>query len=365
VSAAEYDTPALMLDMDALERNIKRMADYFRGKKANLRPHVKPHKSPLIAHKQIAAGAKGITCAKLGEAEVMARAGITDILVANEVVGATKLSRLAKLARYCDIIVAVDNVKNAKQISKFAVQEGSTVHVLVDLNLGGETHLEGILDRCGVTPGTPTVALANEIAKLKNVRFKGLMGYEGGLRQFPNFEQKKVAATKALNLLVGTRDLIQDSGLQVDIVSCGGTMSYNIAGEFPGVTEVQAGGYVLMDESYRRAGLGFDIAATVLTSVVSTPRPEKLIVDAGLKAITTDHGLPVVKDSPGLEVIAVNSEHGHIHINEPGIAIEIEDKLELIPAYIDTTVALYNEYVMTRGKEVEDTLDVAARGEIQ
>ena len=141
-------------------------------------------------------------------------------------------------------------------------------------------------------------------------------------------------------------------------------MSYNIAGEFTGVTEIQAGGYVLMDESYRRAGLNFDVAASVLTSVVSTPRANKLIVDAGWKAITTDHGLPVVKD-PRMEVMAVNSEHGHILISDPGVVLEIGGKLELIPAYIDTTVALYNEYVMTRGKEVEGTLEVAARGKVQ
>ncbi len=209
----QTDTPALLLDLDAADRNIERMGSYFRSKKACLRPHVKVHKSPFLAHKQIRAGARGITCAKTSEAEVMANSGIQDILVANEVVGDDKLRRLARLGRYCQIQVVVDDADNARQISRIASQENSKIGVLVDLNLG--FNLNGILDRCGVSPGLPAVRLAREVAQLRNIEFKGLMGYEGGLRNFPEFADRKAAAESALSRLIETKDMVEDAGLDV------------------------------------------------------------------------------------------------------------------------------------------------------
>lgn len=361
MNATKYDTPALMLDMDALERNISRMADYFRGKKVKLRPHVKNHKSPFIAHKQLKAGAKGITCATMKEAEVMVQSGISDVLIANEIVDDDGIERLAKLARYSDIKVVVDSEKNAKQISNAAFRQSSKIGVLVDVNLGAQTGLEGVLDRCGLSTGPSVVRLANEVSCFKNLEFKGLMGYEGGLRKFPEYERRKAACEKALTLLIQTRDLVSDSGLSVETVSCGGTRSYNIAGEFPGVTEVQAGSYIFMDETYRRFGLDFEIASTVSTRIISNPKTDKIILDAGLKAISMDQGLPLVKDKPEWEVTALNAEHGHV-AKPADEEIDVGQTVELVPTHIDTTVCLHDSYLLTRDGQFEMRLEVAARG---
>jgi D-serine deaminase-like pyridoxal phosphate-dependent protein len=358
----EYDTPALVMDIEAVERNIKRMGEFFHGKKAHLRPHVKVHKSPFLAHKQIAAGAKGITCAKISEAEVMVNSGIDDILVANDIVGVDKLMRLANLAKRCRIAVAVDHLANANQMSKIASQIGSKIGVLVELNLS--TDLDGILDRCGVTPGKPAVQLAQEISKLENIELRGLMGYEGALRKFTDFESKKSAVRNALGRLVETKDMVEDAGLNVGEVSCGGTMSYNISSEIPGVTEIQAGSYVFMDTTYQKYGIDFDFALSVLTRVVSKPRPEKIIVDAGLKAISTDFGLPTVKGKPELECTALNAEHGHFKLIRQ-CNMNVGQPIELLPTHVDTTVCLHSNYVIVRREEVETNLEIACRGKLQ
>jgi D-serine deaminase-like pyridoxal phosphate-dependent protein len=360
----ECDTPALVLDMDVAERNIERMGQYFRGKKAHLRPHVKVHKSPLLAHKQIAAGAQGITCAKVSEAEVMAYSGIGDILIANQIVGQDKLKRLASLAKHSSIRVLVDDVTNAQELSKFASEAGSKIGVLVELNLG--SNMEGILDRSGVQPGQSATRLVQDILKLNNLEFRGLMGYEGSLRKFTDLESRTTAVKEALGPLVMTKDLLEDSGISVEEVSSGGTMSYNIASEVQGVTEIEAGSYVFMDTTYQRYGIDFDFALTVLTRVISRPRPEKVIVDAGLKAISIDHGLPPLKGRADLECIGLNAEHGHYRMRE-GTAdrIPIGERLEMLPTHVDTTVCLHDNYVVMRKGEVEGTLSVEGRGKLQ
>lgn len=357
------DTPALLLDLEAVDRNIRLMSSYFKGRKACLRPHIKVHKSPFLAHKQIHAGARGITCAKTSEAEVMAYSGVDDILIANEVVGEEKLRRLARLAKTCQIQVAVDNFENAKQLSLAASQEDSKIGVLVDVNLSAD--LDGILDRCGVASGVPAVELCRKVAQLRSIEFKGLMGYEGGLRKFPEFAERKIAAEKAFGRLIETKDMVEDSGLSVGTVSCGGTASYNIAGEFPGVTEVQAGSYIFMDASYQKLGLDFELSLTLLTSVVSRPKPDKVIIDGGFKAISADSGLPVVKDRPELECVRLNAEHGHLRVVRPDVDTRQGDLLELVSTHVDTTVVLHDNYVLTRRGEDVGNLNIACRGKLQ
>ena len=359
----QIDTPALVLDVDILERNIARMAEYLRGRKAKLRPHVKVHKSPVLAKKQIAAGAIGITVAKVSEAEVMAQSGVDDILIANEIVGEQKLRRLAVLAKRSKLQVAVDNLENAKQLSRFAAQEGSIIGIVVELNLG--SNLEGILDRCGVSPGQPATALISQIGKLKNVEFRGLMGYEGALRKFTDVKKKRAAVESALSLLVETKDQVEDLGFEVPIVSCGGTMSYDISSDFPGVTEIQAGSYVFMDATYLSYGIKFELALTLWSTVVSRPHANKAIVDAGYKAISADHGLPLIKDRPEMEVISLNAEHGHISTHKQEIDCAIADKLELIPTHVDTTVCLHDNYVLTQDGVVKGNLEIPCRGKLQ
>ena len=363
LKSIEYDTPALLLDMDIAERNINRMGKFFHGKKVHHRPHVKVHKSPYLAHKQIAAGAKGITCAKVTEAEVMANSGIDNILIANQIVGPQKLTRLANLSKNCHIEVLVDNLANAREISTIAANAGSNIDVLLEVNLGSS--LEGILDRCGVMSGNDAVKLAHEISQLRNLNFNGLMGYEGALRKFTDHESRKDAVERALGYLVGIKDQVEDSGISVNEVSAGGTMSYNLASQVTGITEIQAGGYIFMDTGYRKAGIDFDFALTLLTSVVSRPKAEKAIVDVGFKAISAEHGMPLIKDMPELECIALNAEHGHLRLRQSGDSPACGDRLEMLPSHVDTTVCLHDNYVLTRTGEVEGTLAIEARGKLQ
>ncbi len=363
IPIAEYETPVLLLDVDAADRNIKRMGDFFRGKKAALRPHTKVHKSPWLAKKQIAAGAKGITCAKVSEAEVMVDGGIEDVLIANEIVGEDKVRRLVKLAKRGKITVAIDDLDNARQISSLAALEGSRVRVLADVNLSGAAG--GILDRTGLVPGKGIVTLAQEVSRLPNLDFIGVMGYEGSLKPIQGAEAKVEHGKKAMALLVDTARMISAAGPNVEVVSCGGTMSYKFVSDFPGVTEVQAGGYVFMDLGYRESGIDFETSLTLLTRVVSVPRPEKIIVDAGFKTVSAESGLPEVKDKPYIEVVSLNAEHGHATVTDTSHTPKRAERLEFLPSHADTTTCLHEYYHLTRNGKVFDRVKIAARGMLQ
>jgi D-serine deaminase-like pyridoxal phosphate-dependent protein len=346
------------------------MREFLSSKKCRLRAHTKIHKSPFLAHKQIAGGSTGITCAKLGEAEVMAQAGISDILIANEIIGNFKTQRLAKIAKYCDLKVAVDDLENARAISRAASSNGSQVGLIVDVNLSGsgskdDPKLEGMLNRCGVHPGKPGAELAAEISKLPNVHFKGIMGYEGGLPEFPDAEKSNSVAREAIERLVHTRDSIEDRGTNVDIVSCGSSTSYKVASSIPGITEIQAGSYILMDTYHHRFSPEFDYALWVQAQVISLPKPDRAILDAGGTAISGDAGLPQLKgDRKGMKVVELNAEHIHVETG-PGVTLHRGDRLELVPSNIDTTTCLHDNYVISRNGEVEMLVPVAARGKFQ
>ena len=238
----EIDTPALLIDMDLMETNIETMAEVFRRMPSDLRPHTKTHKTPLIAHKQIKAGAIGVTCAKLGEAESMVEAGIRDVLIANQVVGEPKVTRLVKLAMHSNIIVAVDDSRNVKHLAERARSKGVMLNVLVEVDVGN--------NRCGKQPGEPAYNLAKEVEGFSSLNLRGLMGYEGFCQFIPDLETKKAKVTEAMNKLVSTKDLLIDRGIDVEIVSGGGTGTHMITGRHPGVTEVEAGSYVFMDARY-------------------------------------------------------------------------------------------------------------------
>ena len=287
------DTPVLLVDLDALEYNIARLAEHFRTAGKNLRPHTKSHKTPAIAHLQLAAGAQGITCAKVGEAEVMADAGIQDILIANEVVGRRKIERLMALAARCDIMVAVDDPQNLADLHEAAQAYKVCPRVLVEVNIGH--------NRCGVAP-TAAIQLARTVAQAPHLRFCGLMGYEGHIIDLEDQEARDAGARTCLQRLVDARDAVERAGLDCPICSASGTGDYYVSTSFDGITEVQAGSYALMDAAYAKLGLGFKNALSVLTTVTSRPAPEQVITDAGLKSLTPEHGFPLVKDRPDLEV---------------------------------------------------------------
>jgi len=349
---SEADTPCLLLDMDLVEANIEEMARRFKGRACQLRPHVKTHKLPLIALAQIKAGAIGVTCAKLSEAEIFFEHGVDNILVANVVAGETKLRRLARLARDRDLTVCVDDPQGAAQISAAAREAGTRIKVLVEVNVG--------INRCGVAPGEPALDLAREVAGLDNLIFKGVMGYEGGMfLQDP--EEKARRCDRANRLLVDTAELIRRNHIPVEIVSAGGSNTHLLTGLHPGITEIQVGSYVTMDRHNQDYGLDFHQALTVLATVISRPEPGRAVIDAGMKALSLDAGLPVCLDE-GLTLTALNEEHGHLAVADPGRALSPGDKVELVPSHGCTTIPLHDHYVITRGGRIESLTPIAARG---
>ena len=349
----QIDTPALLLDLDALERNIRRMADFFSGRPAHLRPHSKTHKTPQIARLQIAAGAPGVTCAKVGEAEALVAGGVTDLLIANEIVGATKIARLMSLCRQARITVAVDDPTNVAALSQAAQDYGVTLGILVEVNVG--------MNRCGVEPGEPALALAREVLAAPGLEFRGLMGYEGHCVAIPEREKREAECRKAMTMLVDTARFLESSGVPVAEVSGGGTGTYDISGQFPGVTEIQAGSYATMDASYQKLGLGFECALTVLTSVISRPTRDRAVCDAGMKAITNEFGLPVVKDLPDVKLARLSEEHGRLELQEAS-DLRVGDKIELIPSHGCTTINLNDRFYGLRDGRVEVVWPIAARG---
>jgi D-serine deaminase-like pyridoxal phosphate-dependent protein len=354
----EIDTPALLVDLDALETNIEKMAAHFRSAGKDLRPHTKSHKTPAIAWKQLQAGAVGVTCAKLGEAEAMADAGISDILVANEVVGRRKLERLASLAGRCDLMVAVDNPENLAAVAGAVRAAGVSVRVLVEVNIGH--------NRCGLVPGPAVVELARAAVVTAGISFAGIMGYEGHIIDLEDPQAREGGARECLQRLVKARADLERAGLPVGICSSSGTGDYYVATTYPGITEVQAGSYALMDAAYARLGLGFTQALTVLTTVSSRPSLTQVITDAGLKSVTPEHGLPSVKDRPDLECHALSEEHGRLRTRSgPCIDLKVGDLLEFIPGHGCTTMNLHDQVYALRQGRVEAIWEISGRGKVR
>ena len=353
VTKTEIDTPALLIDLPAMERNLETMSKFFEGRPASLRPHAKTHKTPILAHKQLEAGAIGITCAKLGEAEAMVQAGIRNVLIANQVVGKRKIERLINLSMHSDIIVAVDSEQNVADLAAAASDKGTRLNVIIEVEVG--------MQRCGVVADEKFVALARQINDAESLRFRGIMGYEGHAVATPGFEERKAVGEKANAELVRARDLLIEAGLPVEIVSAGGTGTYNIAGAFPGITEVQAGSYILMDTMYREVVPEFECALTLLTTVISLPRPGIAICDAGLKALSRGFGMPEVKDRPDITVAHLSEEHGKLELGD-GADVEPGDKLELIISHVCEAVNLHDAFHAVRDDRLEGVWPIAARG---
>lgn len=353
----EIDTPALYIDLDLMEANIARMADHFAGLVAALRPHAKTHKCPILAHKQIEAGAIGVCCAKLGEAEVFAMAGIRDILITSQIIGVRKITRLVNLAGYTNVIVVVDDAANVANLDAAARAKGVRLRVLVEVDIGR--------GRCGTNPGEPTLELARTIMNCQGLKFEGLMGYEGHTVMIPDFNERKRKTEKSLKLLVDTKSLLEVDGIPVPIVSSGGTGTYMITGQYPGITEVQTGSYVTMDTQYRdKVGIDFNIAVSVLSTVISVVRPGVAIMDAGWKTLTTEFGLPKIYQPEGWELTALSEEHGFLR-QIGGPALEPGDKVEIYPSHGCTTINLHDIYFAIRRGIVEAIWPIAARGKIR
>jgi D-serine deaminase-like pyridoxal phosphate-dependent protein len=351
----DIPTPALVVDLSAMERNIRRMAEFYAESTCKLRPHFKAHKTPAIARRQLAAGScTGLTCATVDEAEIVVREALTDdVLIANEVVGPGKAARVVRLARQADVKVAVDSDVGLEDLRRAASAEGVEIGVLVDVNVG--------LPRCGIAPGEEALRLAERVAAAEHLRLRGLMGYEGHVVGIEDRAQREAAARRAMEQLLSMARMVREAGLPCEIVSAGGTGTYDITGRIEGVTEIQAGSYVLMDTAYAKLDIPFELAFTVLGTVLSRPRPEMCVADNGHKACSMDHGNPAVKGIEGASVLFLSDEHATIMLS-PGSTIRVGDRIELWPSHIDPTINLHDVIFAVDGDEVVEVWPVAARG---
>ncbi|MBI2192124.1 MAG: DSD1 family PLP-dependent enzyme [Planctomycetes bacterium] len=352
----DIETPALLIDLDIFEANLERMAQFFRVRPAKLRPHIKTHKTPLIAHKQLAAGAIGITCAKLGEAEVMAHAGLHGILLANQVVGESKIRRLAQLARQTDLIVAADDPGNIREIGRAMTAAGAQLGMILEIDVG--------MKRCGVTPDTRCVELARLVTRTPGLTFRGIMGYEGHIVSKLPHEFRIEECRKANARLVRARRLIEKAGIPVEIVSAGGTGTYDVTGDNPGITEVQAGSYVFMDHVYHRVRPEFGIALSVLSTIISRPTRRRGVIDGGLKTFSRGFDLPRAKDCPGLNLWYISEEHGKIRLSGKACDLSVGDKVEFYAGHCCEAVNLHDRLYALRGGRLEAVWTIAARGKL-
>ena len=359
---AAVDTPALVLDLDAFERNLARMADAVRGRPVRLRPHAKSHKCAQIALRQIAAGAVGVCCQKVSEAEALVAGGVADVLIANEIVGTRKLDRLATLARKAKLGVCVDAGQNVADLDAAAARAGVRLDVLVEVNVGA--------DRCGVEPGAPALELARNIVASRNLRFAGLQGYHGGAQHLRSVADRRSAIGRAAGFARSTRELIESSGIACDTFTGAGTGSFPLELASGVYDELQPGSYIFMDADYNRnevdaAWPHFEQSLFVWTTVMSRPNAARAVVDAGLKASSVDSGMPQVWSVPGVEFVKASDEHGVLVI-APGVeAPALGAKLLLVPGHCDPTVNLYDWFVCVRRGVVEALWPVSARGAIR
>jgi D-serine deaminase-like pyridoxal phosphate-dependent protein len=352
------DTPALLVDLDVMEANIARIVGTCRANGVSWRPHTKAHKTPEIAKMQIAAGAIGVTCAKLGEAEVMAAAGIRDILIANQIVGRIKVGRLLQLADHADPIVCVDSIENLIELDAAFRNAGKRLRVAIEVNIG--------MNRAGVEPGPPVVAFAREIASRPGLRFVGVEGWEAHATTIADAADKERTIRDAVSALTASAQACTAAGHSVVIVSCGGTGTFPYCAQQPGVTEVQVGGAIFSDMHYlTHYHVNFAPALTVLTTVTSRPTPTRIVLDAGKKTMSGDAAMPAPRDMPPISAMKLSAEHTKIDLEQPNAAPKVGDKIELIVGYSDTTIHLHEEIVGVRGGRVDSVWRVAGRGKIK
>jgi len=361
MTLAEVDTPALILDLDAFERNLDRMDASLAGRKIRIRPHAKSHKCPEIALRQIQRGAVGVCCQKVSEAEAMVDGGVTDVLVANEVVGATKLKRLAALAKRARVAVCADDDGNITALDQAARAADIRLDVLVEINVGA--------NRCGVEPGEPALRLAQAIVRSRNLRFAGLQAYHGAAQHQRKVEERRAAIESACARVRQTTELLADARIVCEKVTGAGTGTYLFEAASGVYDELQAGSYIFMDVDYAKndwteSGVPrFEHSLFVWSTVMSRPTADRAVVDAGLKASSVDSGMPRVADVEGIEYVKASDEHGVLKLGAKARAA-VGDKLKLIPGHCDPTVNLYDHYVCVRNGRVEALWPITARGAV-
>ncbi|MBO9402702.1 3-hydroxy-D-aspartate aldolase BhcC [Shimia sp. R9_3] len=360
---ADIQTPALVLDLDALERNIKKMGDYAKAHGMRHRVHGKMHKSVEVAKLQEKlGGAVGVCCQKVSEAEVFARGGIKDILVSNQVRDLAKIDRLARLPKFGSrTIVCVDDLENVADLSSAAGLQGTELEVFIEIDCGA--------GRCGVTSTAEVVKIAKAVKAAENLKFSGIQAYQGAMQHMDSYDDRKAKLDIAIAMVEDAVAGLKEAGITCELVSGGGTGSYYFESNSGVYNELQCGSYAFMDADYgrildkegNRIDQGeWENAFFILTSVMSHAKSDKAIVDAGLKAQSVDSGLPVIFGRDDVEYIKCSDEHGVVM--DPNGALKVNDKLKLVPGHCDPTANVHDWYVGVRNGKVECVWPVSARG---
>lgn len=334
MNITDLDTPAVLIDLDKLEQNIQRMAAFAQAQKINLRPHIKTHKIPQIAQMQLRAGAVGITCQKLGEAEVMAANGIDDILITYIIVGALKLERLVQLKKHARVCTVVDSEEAMAPLAAAMQQAGLQHEVMIEINTGQ--------NRCGVLPGEPALALVQRLRKHPSLKLRGIFTHEGQAYNFTNWEERERVAMNAAEEMKRTAQLLRDHGFACEVVSVGSTPSALMIGKAAGITEVRPGNYVFYDRVQLKLGSCTEeqLAASVLATVVSRPAPDRAIIDAGNKTMCTDNAadfnqtIGVVVGHPELKFNYSSEEHGRLTGPSGAISLQVGERVRLFPNHV-------------------------------
>ena len=362
VALETLPTPALCLDMDQVEANLRKMADFLKTRNIGLRPHTKTHKCPYLAHRQVALGAVGICCAKVSEAEVMVDAGLDQVLITSPVVTREKIDRVLALAKRCPgLQIVVDQERNAADFDLAAAAAGLQLPVLIDLESG--------TGRTGVAMGAPAVALARHIATLRHLRLDGLQCYGGHVMHIADPVERRTRSLRMLERALETKASIEAEGIPLAVFTGGGTGTYDIDSTLEGVTDLQCGSYLVMDVQYgvlnAPEGRLFDLfppAMFVWSTAISQPLPDRITIDAGLKALYRDSPRCEVRDITGVSYGWGGDEHGILRLEAPSRPIALGDKVAIIPAHCDPTINLYDCFHACRGDQVEELWPIAARG---
>jgi D-serine deaminase-like pyridoxal phosphate-dependent protein len=358
----DLPTPALLIDGPAFERNIKKMAEHLAAHGVKLRPHAKTHKSADIARKQLGAGAIGICCAKVSEAETLAREGIGPLLVTSPLTTADKAARFVALAKtQPEALVVVDSELGAEVLAQAAREAGITAGVLIDLDVGTR--------RTGVTCGEPAVAFAKHVAARPELKLHGVQAYAGHLMHVDGYDIRRQRSLEALGTAAGTRKAIEAAGIPCPIFSGGGTGTFDIDIEVPGITDLQCGSYLFMDVQYRLiGGPGSELLDTfeptlfVWSTAISQPAEGRITVDAGYKALSNENVRPMLLDHPNTKYSWGGDEHGILSLGEGDPPIRLGDKVKIFIAHCDPTVNLYDHYHVVRDGQVVEQWPVTARG---
>ncbi len=350
-SLDSLDTPQLLIDLDIVDANVRRMREGLRERSTALRVHFKSLKCAGLARYLAGQGAERFLCAKLNEAEVLADAGFTDLFIANQVVGAGKLRRLAELARRAAVSVCVDDAQNVRDLGRVASEAGVSLGVFVEVDVG--------MGRCGVEPGEPALALARLIEATPGLCFLGLQGYQGHLQMIATVAERQARCREGLQALAATRQLIEQAGIRVAVVTGGGTGTWDEVGGYPGMTELQPGSFVLMDAAYNRVRPEFGCALSILCTVISR-RPQWYVLDAGSKAVSQDFGTPQVKGRERDRVVKLAEEHAKVETTDP--AVRVGDRREVLPAHCCATMNLHRQAIAVRKGQVEAVWPIEASG---